>query len=370
MVSRSSPMGSSTVIVPYNPNLPHISIKSYLESVTDEVFRRSIESSKIETRCLSPLGQNWKERIVTGVACGVRHLYVDKELGNNMAHLITRNFRKGNYDDCANPVIFKEAIYDDLKSICPDKHLGLFCCHNSIPEYDPARSLRTLETEELSVVQKNYLESLNGNRPDFSKEVEGYIIPETQIGYFKINIFPSPELPETRPIIDKAMKSVVDAEVLIIDLRENNGGSPATVAFVASYLFDQRQLLNQVYQRSNNQLTSFYAEPEKMGQIFGGRKPIIVLTSEETFSAGEELAYDLQSSKRAKIIGQSTAGGAHPVRDFVVDDHILLVVPYAKAINPYTKKNWEKTGVLPDLLIAKEEDALAYALPLIEGDLK
>ena len=282
-----------------------------------------------------------------------------------MAHIVLQNFRAGKYDTSTNPFSFKQSILQDMRTVCPDKHLNLLCSEQPIPEYDPDRSLKTLGADELTTQQKEYLNSLDTDRPDFSKEVESYIIPDMQIGYFKINLFPSPDFPETQAIIDKAMKSIVNAKALIIDLRENNGGSPATVAFVASYLFDQKQLINQVYQRSNDELTSFYAEPEKLDHRFGGQKPVYVLTSDQTFSGGEELAYDLQSAKRAVVIGQTTAGGAHPVRLFVVDDHIFVVIPYAKAINPHTGRNWEGTGVIPDYSISKEEDALAFARTLI-----
>jgi len=144
------------------------------------------------------------------------------------------------------------------------------------------------------------------------------------------------------------MEKIVDAEALIIDLRENNGGSPETVAFVASYLFDRRILINQIYRRSTDETTYYFAEPDTLDLRFGEDKPVYVLTSDQTFSAGEELAYDLQSAHRAKTIGQATAGGAHPVRPFVVDDHLLIIIPAFKAINPYTHKNWEGTGVIPN----------------------
>ena len=365
MTSASNSVPStSTALVPYDPTLPHVALRSHLEKVTDELCRRSLDIAKFESRHLSPLGQKWKERIVTGVAVGISHLYVDKGIGERMAALITRNFRLGNYDTSSNPFSFKQAILQDLKSIYPDKHLDLLCSEHPIPEYDPDRSLITLKEEDYTLEQINYMNSFG--RSDFSKEVESYIIPDTQIGYFKINMFPSPNFPETKTIIDESLRRIANAEALIIDLRKNNGGSPTTVALVASHLFDDKQLINQIYQRSSNELTSFYAEPSNLGPVFGGKKPIYILTSERTFSAGEELAYDLQSSNRAIVIGQTTAGGAHPVRQFVVDDHIYAVIPFERAINPHTGKNWEGVGVIPDHLIAKDTDALAFARALIE----
>jgi retinol-binding protein 3 len=38
---------------------------------------------------------------------------------------------------------------------------------------------------------------------------------------------------------------------------------------------------------------------------------LAILTSVNTFSAPEELAYDLKQLKRATIVGEKTAGGAN-----------------------------------------------------------
>ena len=355
----------STAIVPYNPTLPHIAMKSRLEKVTDDVFRRSFEVAKFETSHLSPLSQKWIENVVTQTALGVSHLYIDAEMGKRMASVIMRNMRQGNYNGLANPFSFKEAVIKDIRSIYPDKHLDILCEKTPIPDFEPARSLNNIKDEDLTLEQRKYIESFEIDRPDFSKQVESYIIPNTQIGYFKFNEFPNLKFPETRGVIDHSMKKVANAEALIIDLRENTGGYPETVAFIASYLFDKTQLINQLYQRSNNEVTSFYAEPAKVGTAFGGTKPIYILTSERTFSAAEELAYDLQSAKRATVIGQTTKGGAHPIKPFVVDDHLYAIIPFRKAINPHTGTNWEGVGVKPDHLIA-EEDALTHALSLLK----
>jgi retinol-binding protein 3 len=90
---------------------------------------------------------------------------------------------------------------------------------------------------------------------------------------------------------------------------------------------------------------------------------IFVLTSSHTFSAGEELAYDLQSQKRATIVGETTGGGANPFRPERIDDRFTLLVPFGRAINPITKTNWEGVGVEPDVKVP-EEQALATAQKL------
>jgi C-terminal processing protease CtpA/Prc len=91
---------------------------------------------------------------------------------------------------------------------------------------------------------------------------------------------------------------------------------------------------------------------------------VYVLTAARTFSGAEEFTYNLKSLKRATIVGETTGGGAHPVRGQRIDEHFMLGVPFARAINPVTKTNWEGTGVEPDVKVPASE-ALATALKLI-----
>jgi C-terminal processing protease CtpA/Prc len=79
-----------------------------------------------------------------------------------------------------------------------------------------------------------------------------------------------------------------------------------------------------------------------------------VLTSEKTFSAAEESAYDLQSRGRATIVGRTTGGGAHPVDRRRLGGGFSVTVPVARAENPVTKTNWERVGVQPDVDVDAE----------------
>jgi C-terminal processing protease CtpA/Prc len=59
-------------------------------------------------------------------------------------------------------------------------------------------------------------------------------------------------------------------------------------------------------------------------------------------------------------VGETTGGGAHPVMGHRIDDHFMIGVPFARAVNPISKKNWEGTGVEPDVSV-KASDALEKA---------
>ena len=94
-----------------------------------------------------------------------------------------------------------------------------------------------------------------------------------------------------------------------------------------------------------------------------------VLTSARTFSGAEEFSYNLKSLKRATIIGETTGGGAHPVSGHPIDEHFMMGVPFARAINPITRTNWEGVGVEPDIKVPAA-DALATAQKLIRDGVR
>jgi C-terminal processing protease CtpA/Prc len=160
------------------------------------------------------------------------------------------------------------------------------------------------------------------------------------------------------------MTFLAGTRALIIDLRENGGGSPAMVALVTSYLFDRRTHLNDLWTRATNKTEEFWTRDSVAGRRFGGEKPVYVLTSSNTFSGGEEFTNNLKVLKRATIVGETTGGGAHPVRSRRIDDHFFIGVPFARAINPITRTNWEGVGVEPDTKVPAAA-ALETALKLL-----
>jgi len=71
----------------------------------------------------------------------------------------------------------------------------------------------------------------------------------------------------------------------------------------------------------------------------------------------------MKNLKRGTVIGETTGGGAHPTGTRIVQRDFVLRVPFARAINPYSKTNWEGTGVAPDIAVpAPEAFDRAYAM--------
>jgi C-terminal processing protease CtpA/Prc len=135
---------------------------------------------------------------------------------------------------------------------------------------------------------------------DRSVEQVDHLTP--RIGYLKLTGFPPQFLMAER--YAAAMNELADTDGLIVDLRDNGGGGPETVALLVSYFVDQRTRLNDIWDRDTGISTQYWTEDKLEGKRYGGTKPVIILAGPGTKSAGEDFAYTMQAMKRATVIGE------------------------------------------------------------------
>jgi hypothetical protein len=136
------------------------------------------------------------------------------------------------------------------------------------------------------------------------------------------------------------------------------------VAYLVSFLVPPKQtveitdIVSRVPKTKNFTRERHSSQPTPIS--FAGL-PVYVLTSKDTFSGGEELAYDVQTHKLAKVIGEVTGGGAHPTGPIDLGHGFVAMIPFARSEDPITKTNWEGRGVQPDVPVSAG-DALKAAL--------
>jgi C-terminal processing protease CtpA/Prc len=242
-----------------------------------------------------------------------------------------------------------ERLTADLFELCGDKHLRVRIRATDLQ----AGGM----TEEAAVrAWQEYLRTTN-YRIARVERLDG------NVGCLDLRGVPSPA--EGGRAIAAAMELVSETDALIIDLRKNRGGSPDGVIFWCSYFFsDDAVQLNSIFEAATGLTKQYWSLAYLPGKRYLD-KPVYVLTSDFTFSAGEELCYNLQAQKRAVLIGQTTRGGAHPTESFPITDTVEITVPNARSINPVTGTNWEGVGVKPDILVdAEAAFGRAYGMAL------
>lgn len=287
---------------------------------------------------------------VESVAEVVDREYFDPAVAAKVASYLRKRLAEKGYDGVKTPESLAEKITRDMFETTQDKHLAV----TAVKE----RSQTTTAKES------DDTRRLDARRTNFG--VQRVEILAGNVGYLNLTAFYRPE--EAREAISTAMKMLRSADALIIDMRENSGGSPDTVAILASYVFDTPALpLFDIVPRSGNESRK-YKTLESGLPDRNGVRPVYVLTAEQTFSAGEGLAFLLQERSRAEIIGEQTAGAANPGRPYPVNAYLEVTVPNGKIRTAVSGKNWEGKGVTPNVTVPAN-DALRTAHTRALGEL-
>jgi retinol-binding protein 3 len=71
--------------------------------------------------------------------------------------------------------------------------------------------------------------------------------------------------------------------------------------------------------------------------------------------------------KRAIIVGERTAGGAHLTGSVIATDKFYVRIPQGRTTSPVTNSNWEGIGVIPDIEVSAEEALKAAQTKALEG---
>ncbi len=295
-----------------------------------------------------------RSRVVARAAALLDSFYVFPDVARRMGDSARARLARGEYDGYTSGPGFAKRLMSDFAAISHDKHLNVRFLAFARPEPPPSATPAAPSAEDVARFKRDMEE----NNCDFVK-VERL---DGNVGYLKFDGFADADL--CAPTVAAAMTFLGGTRALVIDLRQNGGGSPDMVALVASYLFDTRTHLNDLWTRSTDSTKQFFTRDTLSGRRYGAQKPVYLLTSSRTFSGAEEFAYDLKMLKRATLIGETTGGGAHPVRGRRIDEHFFIGVPFARAINPVSHTNWEGVGVEPDTKVPAA-DALAVALKAI-----
>jgi C-terminal processing protease CtpA/Prc len=275
--------------------------------------------------------------VIEGALAGLCANYLFPETAAAAATAIRARRDAGEYSDLDEETLARR-LTADLFEVCGDKHLTI----KIRPE--ELRTQSTWAEIEATMLQSEPLDNYGIAKVE---RLEG------NIGYIDIRYFTYASV--SGRAVAAAMELVSRTGALILDLRRNTGGEPDGVAFWSSYLFpDGKTHLNDLHFVTTGKTRQYWTLSHLPGERYLDR-PVHVLTSGKTFSAGEEFCYNLKALGRATLIGQTTRGGAHVVKFVLLTSTLAMTVPFAKAINPVTGTNWEGTGVEPDLKVPSEE---------------
>ncbi len=280
-----------------------------------------------------------QQMVITKISKLIQEKYVYPKLATESAEYIKTKFSSGGYSNFNDLGKFIVSLENDLHTISNDKQIRIRLVNHN------AKSLNLDDPEKLQILQRRK-EKINNYG---FKKVE---ILDGNVGYLSFNHFSGHDsATDTAAAI---MKFLSNTDALIIDLRNNVGGSSEMLQFLSSYFFNGKTLLSQTSDRGSNVQKEFwtlkYSPEENMNN-----RPVFILISSKTYSAAEAFSYYFKVYGRATLVGEASAGFANGGMNFRVNRNLEIYIPTKLVVSPVTKTNWSRIGVIPHINIPEEE---------------
>ena len=247
-----------------------VTIKSAFRAA---IFVASIAAHVSAQPAATPIEPKLIESTVESLAQVIRQEYFDVAVAAKVEQALRTASAEGRYASAATREALAQRLTGDLFGVTHDKHLTVAVTRPPGVKPrggGPARDRR----DQPTTAGFRHVEILAGN-----------------VGYLDLTMFLRPV--EHRDALAAAMQTLRTADALILDMRDNGGGSSATVALLIRYLFDQ--LL-------------------------------------------------LQERQRAEVVGEKTAGAANPGRPYPVNDVFEVTVPNATFAVPSSTATGKETA--------------------------
>lgn len=297
--------------------------------------------------------------------------YVYPDIGRKYAAMLRQKLAAGGYVGFTDPVALGQQLSADLNAVSPDRHLRVVpeamaggggprrvVVGGPGPQPGP-QPLRRASLEDAGWVGKG-------------------------VAYLRYTGFTG----DSAAVAATAafMKAHATAKSLIIDCRYNGGGGVEEMNEIFPYLFAKETVLVRMQMAESvakarggtpfdddkfiRTVTApagligreHFAVPGAETGLFGAK--IFYLTSGRTASAAEHLALAFKHTRRATLIGETTAGANHFGGFEGIGMGLVVFLPVGRTIDPDTGADWEGTGIAPDVAVAPAlalEEALRRA---------
>jgi len=326
--------------------------------------------------------------------------FVDPATGRRYADVLRSKLAAGQYEGIGEAKDMARRLTQDLQAVAADGHLRV----DLAPEADGPRGPmppgpRLVVSSAAGATGRVDTSPPPTARPSLAPRQASALAPmdlpsvaETKwiapgVAYIRFNQFAGE--PASVAAIQAFVKDHATAKAIIIDTRSlSRGGGLAEMDALFPHLFDRETVLVEMAVAKND-------GPSGGPIPFGGRTlrdisgpanmlvrqhlavpdveprlakaKVFYLTSKRTRSAGEHFALALQRTHRGILIGERTAGANHFGGIEPIGAGLAAFVPVGRTYDPDTGKDWEGTGIVPDIEVPADQ-ALDRALALASAE--
>ena len=303
----------------------------------------------IPTNAQDTITESEKKEVVESIAKILRQDYIRPGKGLEISASLRAKLKTAEYQRIDDANVFAQKLTNEIQAISKDIHF--FIGHD--PHWVAAQN-KVKDSSTLTQAEKARLMRINHG----FQEVK---ILEGNIGYLNMTTFEDPQ--HSYKTATASLDFLSNTEAIIIDMRYNNGGHLEMAQLVASHFLKSDPplaLFDFYYTSDGKRIEQKYWVSPFVSAKRTPNKPLYILTSSTSFSCAEWFSYCLKNLGRATIVGERTAGGAHPVELKVVNSRFNMNVPVGEIKDLRTGKDFEGIGVRPDIKV-DDEDALFVA---------
>ncbi len=189
--------------------------------------------------------------------------------------------------------------------------------------------------------------ALSVTRMRVQTPVAAYQMLENNIGLVTIANFDKRCADETIAAIDALLQQ--GAEKLIFDVRYNPGGYVTELVEVLDYILPEGVLFRSVNYLGTEDVDS--SDARCIRDI-----PMAVLVNGDSYSAAEFFAAALREYDYAIVVGEPTVGKGYFQMTYELNDGSAVGVSCGKYFTPQGKSLAEEGGLVPDVVIAVDQD--------------
>ncbi len=288
----------------------------------------------------SSLNDSYKEEVIEILSKLLSDNYIYPDVAEKTNKYLNEQYESGYFNLYEDNQSFAQALTEVIQNVSKDKHMRIMAQKS----YKAPKNTLERKAEQRMDQINNYRNYNHG-----FKELK---LLEGNVAYLDLRGF-SP-MDRAKEVADAYMKLLSQADAVIIDLTQNGGGDPSMVQYLCSYFFEEIIHLNSLYYREGDRKEEYWTLEEVDGKKMSD-VPLYIIISEGTFSGAEEFSYNMQTQKRATIVGQTSGGGANPGGTRGINENLSVFIPTGMAINPITNTSWEGVGVIPEIVTKKEE---------------
>ena len=214
----------------------------------------------------------------------------------------------------------------------------------------------------LEILREEEILSYTITRQKVEMDSVSYEMKEGNIGYIQIESFDSVTPKQVKEAIEELTS--IGMKGIIVDLRDNPGGSLSSVVDIAS-MFEEGKKLFLYSETKEGEREDYYTT----GKVLLKDLPMVILINENSASASEAFSGAMKCYERAKLVGTTSFGKGIMQTIYPLGDGSALKITTGKYYLP-DGNNIHKIGITPDVEVeasgTEGEDAqLNKALELL-----